>query len=110
MRLYVSALVLGLTTSLVAGADTFANKPNSPEEIQRLPDSEWDHIIRGSDIRGKATRDTDSKDESDAYVANYDLRSKIVDPSSLGIDTVKQLSGYLDDNVQDKHLFFCELQ
>ena len=31
-----------------------------------------------------------------------------MDPSSLGVDPdVKQMSGYLDDNENDKHLFYC---
>jgi len=31
---------------------------------------------------------------------------KKVDPSKLGVDTVKQYSGYLDDEKNDKHLFY----
>jgi hypothetical protein len=35
---------------------------------------------------------------------------KAVDPSKLGVDPgVKQYSGYLDDNENDKHLFYCML-
>jgi cathepsin A (carboxypeptidase C) len=26
----------------------------------------------------------------------------------LGVDKVKQYSGYLDDEEEDKHLFYCE--
>jgi cathepsin A (carboxypeptidase C) len=39
----------------------------------------------------------------------YNLRGKKVDPSKLGVDTVKQYSGYLDDEANDKHLFYCKL-
>ncbi len=106
----VSTIVLGLSASLLAGAnDIFANKAATADEIHRLPDSDWDHIIRGSDIRHKTSRDTSFEPDSDAFVANYNMRAKIVNPSSLGVDSVKQLSGYLDDNQQDKHLFFCRL-
>ena len=77
----------------------------------RRPDSHWDHIIRGADVQsvwvenadGDQERDVDGKFES------YNMRSKKVDPSSLGIDPgVKQYSGYLDDEENDKHLFYCE--
>ncbi|PHH91392.1 hypothetical protein CDD83_647 [Cordyceps sp. RAO-2017] len=33
-------------------------------------------------------------------------RVRQFDPSKLGVDTVKQMSGYLDDDEQDKHLFY----
>jgi cathepsin A (carboxypeptidase C) len=39
---------------------------------------------------------------------NYNLRAKAVDPSKLAVDSVKQYSGYLDDEANDKHLFYCE--
>ncbi|KAK6542396.1 hypothetical protein TWF694_006351 [Orbilia ellipsospora] len=38
---------------------------------------------------------------------NYSMRGRVVDPSSTGVDPgVKQYSGYLDDDKNDKHLFF----
>jgi cathepsin A (carboxypeptidase C) len=47
--------------------------------------------------------------EIDGKLEAYDLRVKKVDPSVLGVDPdVKQYSGYLDDNENDKHLFYCE--
>jgi cathepsin A (carboxypeptidase C) len=36
------------------------------------------------------------------------MRVKKVDPAALGVDKVKQYSGYLDDEEEDKHLFYCE--
>jgi cathepsin A (carboxypeptidase C) len=45
--------------------------------------------------------------EIDGKLDTYDLRVKKVDPSKLGVDTVKQYSGYLDDDANDKHLFYC---
>ncbi len=76
----------------------------------RRPDHHWDHIIKGADVQsvwienanGEKERDIDGKLEA------FNLRSKKVDPSSLGIDPgVKQYSGYLDDEDEDKHLFYC---
>lgn len=84
-----------------------------PKKHSRRPDSHWDHIIKGADVEavwvenqsGEQERDVDGKLEA------YNLRSKKVDPSSLGVDPgVKQYSGYLDDNENDKHLFYCELR
>jgi cathepsin A (carboxypeptidase C) len=44
----------------------------------------------------------------DGKLEAYNLRTKKVDPSKLGVDTVKQYSGYLDDEQNDKHLFYCK--
>ncbi|KKK25475.1 hypothetical protein AOCH_006523 [Aspergillus ochraceoroseus] len=80
-----------------------------PKKHTRRPDSHWDHIIRGSDVQsvwvtgagGEKEREIEGKLDS------YDLRVKKTDPSVLGIDPgVKQLTGYLDDNENDKHLFY----
>lgn len=82
-----------------------------PKPSKRRPDSEWNHIVRGKDVQsvwiegddGVKHRDVDGKLEE------YDLRVKKVDPASLGVDpNVTQYSGYLDDNENDKHLFYCE--
>lgn len=83
-----------------------------PKKHNRRPDSHWDHIVRGSDVQkiwvdsaeGGKEREVDGKLDA------YDLRVKKTDPSSLGIDPgVKQYTGYLDDNENDKHLFYCKL-
>ncbi|KAA6411932.1 MAG: carboxypeptidase y [Lasallia pustulata] len=81
---------------------------SSPKKHTRRPDSEWDHIIKGADVQnvwvmneGKKERDVDGKLEA------YNLRTKKIDPSALGVDPgVKQYSGYLDDEENDKHLFY----
>ena len=82
-----------------------------PKKHTRKPDSYWDHIIKGADVEevwvdsedGEKERDVDGK------LDGYNLRSKKVDPSSLGVDPgVKQYSGYLDDEEDDKHLFYCK--
>lgn len=43
---------------------------------------------------------------TDKKVPNHKLRVKKHDPSVLGIDTVKQYSGYLDVEDEDKHFFY----
>lgn len=83
-----------------------------PKPHTRRHDREWDHIMNGADIQavwvenaqGQKERDVDGKLE------NYSLRTKAVDPKALGVDKVKQYSGYLDDEEEDKHLFYCEWQ
>ena len=92
------------------GAMEKASHLPSPKPHKRRPDSHWDHIIRGADVQsvwienenGEKERDIDGK------LNAYDLRAKGVDPGLLGVDpAVKQISGYLDDNENDKHLFYC---
>jgi cathepsin A (carboxypeptidase C) len=88
-----------------------ANFWSTPKPHVKRPDSQWDHVMSGKDVeevwvtntKGEKERDVDGK------LANYQLRTKKVDPSKLGVDTVKQYSGYLDDDEEDKHLFYCEL-
>ncbi|KAI1905693.1 hypothetical protein LOZ53_003248 [Ophidiomyces ophidiicola] len=80
-----------------------------PKKHTRRPDAHWDHIVRGSDVQGIWIEGTDGQKqrELDGKLENYDLRTKAVDPSKLGIDPgVKQYSGYLDDKETDKHLFY----
>lgn len=82
-----------------------------PKKHNRRPDSHWDHIVRGSDVQGVWV--TNSKGEKerdiDGKLENYDLRTKKINPASLGIDPgVTQYTGYLDDNENDKHLFYCK--
>lgn len=80
-----------------------------PKPHTRRPDSEWDHIVRGADVQSMwVETDGVSHRKLDGPLEAYDLRAKAVDPSALGIDKVKQYSGYLDDNENDKHLFYCE--
>ncbi|CAN8096706.1 unnamed protein product [Discula destructiva] len=80
-----------------------------PAKHVRRPDSEWDHITRGAHVQSLWTEGTD-EEESRRVVGgdleSYNLRTKAVDPSKLGVDTVKQYSGYLDDEDNDKHLFY----
>lgn len=80
-----------------------------PKKHQRRPDSHWDHIIRGQDIQKISVQGADSERRKiSGRLENYNLRAKKVDPSKLGVDKVKQYSGYLDDEANDKHLFYCK--
>jgi cathepsin A (carboxypeptidase C) len=79
-----------------------------PKPHTRKPDSEWDHIVKGADIQSVwvENENGDKEREIDGKLEQYSLRAKKVDPSVLGVDKVKQYSGYLDDEEEDKHLFY----
>lgn len=82
-----------------------------PKKHTRKPDSHWDHIIHGADIQSVwvDNENGEKEREIDGKLEDFSMRVKKVDPSALGIDPgVKQYSGYLDDNKNDKHLFYCE--
>ncbi|KAI9668519.1 MAG: hypothetical protein M1829_005336 [Trizodia sp. TS-e1964] len=81
---------------------TFESKP---KPHTRKPDSAWDHIMKGADLEQLRIQGSDER-ELDGKLANFNLRTKRVDPSKLGVDSVKQYSGYLDDEEEDKHLFY----
>jgi len=80
-----------------------------PKKHNRRPDHEWDHIVRGADVQSVWVEGANGQKEReiDGKLETYDLRVKSVDPSKLNVDpNVKQYSGYLDDNEEDKHLFY----
>jgi cathepsin A (carboxypeptidase C) len=97
-------------------SDSFPNLDQTPmlslpKKHTRRPDSHWDSVVRGADVQSVWVEGSDDYKhrELDGKLEAYDLRVKKVDPSSLGIDPkVKQYSGYLDDNENDKHLFYCK--
>lgn len=81
-----------------------------PKKHTRRPDSHWDHVVSGAEVQSiwVSGADGNMEREIDGKLEAYDLRVKKVDPSSLGVDpNVTQYSGYLDDNENDKHLFYC---
>lgn len=88
------------TTVLLSLASTAIALPDS--RSFRRPDSTWDFIVNADD----GNQDISARNA--AYLAEYSLRGKSVDPSSLNVDTVKQYSGYLDNKATDKHLFYCK--
>ena len=88
-------------------ATTFA----PPKKHTRRADSYWDHLTSGADIQKVWVENADGEMEREIHgkLEDYNLRTKKVDPSALGVDPdVKQYSGYLDDDKEDKHLFYCK--
>ena len=84
---------------------------STPKKHTRRPDHEWDYHVRGEEVQSiwVSNENGDKEREVDGNIGTYDLRVKKVDPSALGVDPgVKQYSGYLDDNENDKHLFYCK--
>ncbi|KAH8752144.1 putative carboxypeptidase Y like protein A [Hyaloscypha finlandica] len=79
-----------------------------PKPHTRKPDSTWDYIVRGADVQSVWIENEkgEKEREIDGKLKTYNLRAKKVDPSKLGVDKVKQYSGYLDDEENDKHLFY----
>ncbi|CEJ92551.1 hypothetical protein VHEMI08197 [[Torrubiella] hemipterigena] len=99
MRFSLTTLTLGLVASVSA-----------KQTIERRPDHEFDYILKGKDVHQRVARDFaagHSNDTHPEYLTQYQMRAKSVqDPSSVGVDTVKQYSGYLDNEADGKHLFF----
>ena len=85
---------------------------SAPKPHVRKPDSVWDYVVKGADVQSVWVENSkgEKEREIDGKLDTYNLRAKKVDPSKLGVDTVKQYSGYLDDEENDKHLFYCESQ
>lgn len=70
--------------------------------------SDWDFHTIGKEIQDVWVTNSqgDKEREIDGNLEAFNLRTKKVDPSSLGVDKVKQYSGYLDNEEDDKHLFY----
>ncbi|KAI9048939.1 hypothetical protein LZ554_006789 [Drepanopeziza brunnea f. sp. 'monogermtubi'] len=81
---------------------------SAPKPHTKKPDSAWDFVVKGSDVQSVWVENANGEKEReiDGKLESYKLRAKHVDPSKLGVDTVKQYSGYLDDDEDDKHLFY----
>ena len=82
-----------------------------PKKPHRKPDSHWDYVMKGADVQSVWVENEkgEKEREIDGKLEDFTLRAKKVDPSVLGVDPdVKQFSGYLDDDENDKHLFYCE--
>ncbi|KAK4179676.1 Alpha/Beta hydrolase protein [Triangularia setosa] len=77
-----------------------------PKPARRRHD--WDHVVKGADVQKLWVQGENGEDhrQVDGKLADFNLRVKAVDPSKLGVDKVKQYSGYLDDEANDKHLFY----
>ncbi|KAJ4304230.1 hypothetical protein N0V88_001843 [Collariella sp. IMI 366227] len=64
--------------------------------------NDWDHVVKGAEVQKLWVQDANGE----SHRQDFNLRVKSVDPSKLGVDSVKQYSGYLDDEANDKHLFY----
>lgn len=85
---------------------------SSPKKHTKRPDDYWNHIIKGADVQSVWVENADGEKEREVHgkLEDYSLRTKKVDTRKLGVDPgVKQFSGYLDDDENDKHLFYCKL-
>jgi len=80
---------------------------SAPKPHTRKPDSTWDYVVKGADVQSVLVQNSLGQKERmvDGQLTQYNLRAKKVDPSKLGVDTVKQYSGYLDDEEEDKASF-----
>jgi len=78
-----------------------------PKPTTRRSDSHWDHVVKGADVQKMGVNGVKGSQRMvGGKLENYNLRTKKVDPSKLKVDDVKQYSGYLDDEEEDKHLFY----
>ncbi|KAL2886377.1 Carboxypeptidase Y -like protein A [Ceratocystis lukuohia] len=84
-----------------------AAQAKASKKVNRKPDSAWDYVVKGNHVQNLMAQ-TDGKNHAkiDGDIGSYSLRAKSVNPKKLGIDSVKQYSGYLDDDENDKHLFY----
>ncbi|EPS43150.1 hypothetical protein H072_2921 [Dactylellina haptotyla CBS 200.50] len=88
-----------LTILCTAILSTLAAAQTGRQQVIAREFMPWDFHIHGNKQGPHARR-------SDDYLNDYSLRGRSVDPSKLGVDNVKQFSGYLDNNATDKHLFY----
>ncbi|KAK5163498.1 uncharacterized protein LTR77_010680 [Saxophila tyrrhenica] len=79
-----------------------------PKKHTKRPASHWDFHTVGKDVQSVwvMNEDGEQQREIDGNLESFNLRTKKVDPGSLGVDKVKQYSGYLDNEEDDKHLFY----
>lgn len=101
----VSVLAPGALDGIVNQAKALGAES---KKINRRPDSEWDIHVKGAEVGDIFTQVDGAPQKIDGDFSNYALRARHVDPAKLGVDKVKQYSGYLDANEEDKHLFFCK--
>jgi len=81
---------------------------STPKKHTRKPHNEWDFVTQGQDIHELYTTNSKGQKEReiDGNLEAFNLRTKKVDPFKLGVDNVTQYSGYLDNEEDDKHLFY----
>jgi cathepsin A (carboxypeptidase C) len=81
---------------------------SKPKPHVRKAHSEWDFVTKGEDIHNLFTTNSKGQKEReiDGHLEKFNLRTKKVDPKKLNVDNVTQYSGYLDNEEDDKHLFY----
>ena len=81
---------------------------STPKPHARKQDSHWDFHTSGKEINSLwvTNENGEQEREIDGNLEAFGLRTKKVDPGSLDVDKVKQYSGYLDNDEDDKHLFY----
>jgi cathepsin A (carboxypeptidase C) len=81
---------------------------SKPKPHIRKAHSEWDFVTKGEDIQSLYTTNSKGQKEReiDGHLEKFNLRTKKVDPKKLNVDNVTQYSGYLDNEEDDKHLFY----
>ncbi|OQO05882.1 Carboxypeptidase Y A [Cryoendolithus antarcticus] len=81
---------------------------SSPKPHVKKAHSTWDYHTSGKDIQDVWVTNSEGvkERELDGDLEAFKLRTKKVDPAKLGVDKVKQFSGYLDNEEDDKHLFY----
>ncbi|KAK8920626.1 Carboxypeptidase Y A [Metarhizium anisopliae] len=98
---FSAAFFLGLVSVTAAFPNPYPDEatdiPPTKESLGKR-DGEFSYLISGADVK--------ASQKYGGHLVNYKLRANAVDPSRLGVDTVKQYTGYLDDNSTDKHLFY----
>ncbi|KAG5914799.1 hypothetical protein E4U42_000296 [Claviceps africana] len=99
MRFSVTALFLAAAAAATTAAAAHDAK------IERRPDSFWHHIVKGDRVQAQSQKAGPHK-RVDGQLDKYQMRVRKHDPSKLGVDKVKQYSGYLDNDDTDKHLFY----
>ena len=107
MKVAAYASLIGAATAAVTPGQSILK---APKPHSRKHDNEWDHIMKGADVQSVWVENAQGQKEREieGKLENYSLRTKKVDPSHLNVDKVKQYSGYLDDEEDDKHLFYCK--
>lgn len=70
---------------------------------------DWDYVVKGVDVQKFWVQGESGEDycQVDGKFVDFNFCVKVVDLFKFGVDKVKQYSGYLDDEVNDKYLFYC---
>ncbi|KAM4061959.1 serine carboxypeptidase [Hirsutella rhossiliensis] len=103
MRASISALVLNFALLVFSLRNCALGTGSQPARYQSNKKSACELQVRHESVVNES--DVQQINPS-GKPPNSQPRAKTVDTSPLGVDKVKQFSGYLDDEGQDKHLFY----